>query len=82
MNREDIRAAVVTALGTVAPEADPKTLSPTADLRDELDIDSMDFLKFVVSLHEHLKVDIPERDYGKVRTLNACVDYLAAKLPG
>jgi acyl carrier protein len=80
MNREDIRAAVVTSLKAVAPEADPSTLAPNADLRDALDIDSMDFLRFVVGLHERLHVDIPERDYAKVRSVDACVSYLEAKL--
>ena len=43
----------------------------------------MDFLRFVVGLHERLHVDIPERDYAKVRTLDTCVSYLEAKLaPG
>jgi acyl carrier protein len=80
MKREDIRSTVITSLRSIAPEADPEALAPTADLRDALDIDSMDFLRFVVKLHEQLQVDIPERDYGKVRTLDACVSYLEAKL--
>ena len=80
MNREEIRSTVLTSLKAIAPEADPATLAPTADLRDALDIDSMDFLRFVVNLHEHLHVDIPERDYAKVRTLDTCVSYLEAKL--
>ena len=80
MNREDIRSTVLTSLKTIAPEADPAALAPTADLRDALDIDSMDFLRFVVNLHERLHVDIPERDYAKVRTLDTCVSYLEGKL--
>jgi len=80
MNREDIRSTVITSLKTIAPEADPAALAPSADLRDALDIDSMDFLRFVVSLHERLHVDIPERDYAKIRTLGTCVSYLEAKL--
>jgi acyl carrier protein len=47
--------------------------------RDQLDIDSMDFLNFVVALHERLHVDIPESDYPKVATLSGCVTYLAAR---
>jgi len=80
MNREDIRSNVITSLKAIAPEAEPAALAPNADIRDALDIDSMDFLRFVVSLHERLQVDIPERDYAKVRTLDACVSYLEAKL--
>jgi acyl carrier protein len=80
MTRDEIRAAVVRALRRVAPEADAGTLDPDADLREALDIDSMDFLSFVTAVHASLDVDIPERDYPKVRTLAACVDYIAAKL--
>jgi len=81
MNPQEIRATVLASLADVAPEADPTLLAPNADLRDALDIDSMDFLRFVVCLHDRLHVDIPEKDYSKVRTLEACVSYLATKLP-
>jgi acyl carrier protein len=81
MNEAQIRNAVIDALRSVAPEADPAALADTAPLRDTLDLDSMDFLNFVVALHGSLGVDIPEADYGKVRTLRDTVGYLAAKLP-
>lgn len=80
MNDETIRVSVMNLLRKVAPETDPSTVDPRADLRDALDIDSMDFLRFVVDVHEKLHVDIPERDYPKIRTLDACVTYLASKL--
>ena len=80
MNRDTIRSSVLASLAAVAPEADPAALPPNADLREALDIDSMDFLRFVVGLHERLHIDIPERDYAKVRTLDACVTYLAGRL--
>ena len=76
MNQEQIRSAVLESLRAIAPEADLSTLDSKADLRDALDIDSMDFLSFVTSVHNKLHVDIPERDYRDVRTLDACVDYL------
>jgi acyl carrier protein len=81
MNREQIRTTVLSALARVAPEADLSALDARADLRDALDIDSMDFLNFVTAVHEALHVDIPERDYAKVRTLDGCLEYLAAALP-
>ena len=81
MTPQELRTNVLASLADVAPEADPTVLAPNADLRDALDIDSMDFLRFVVCLHDRLHVDIPERDYPKVRTIEGCVDYLAAKLP-
>ncbi len=81
MNRADIQRAVLQSLKAVAPEVDLSTLSGAEDLRDALDIDSMDFLRFVVDLHDKLHVDVPERDYPKIRTFDACVAYLASKLP-
>ena len=53
-----------------------------ADLRDALDLDSMDFLNFVIALHGSLGVDVPEGDYVKLATLNGAVDYLAGRLNG
>ena len=81
MNPDQLKAEVLAALGNVAPELDPGTLDPKRDLRDQLDLDSMDFLNFVVGLHKALGVDIPEADYRKLGTLDACVAYLTAKMP-
>jgi len=78
-NRQDVQGAVLRALSSVAPEADPSTLDPKKPFREELDIDSMDFLNFVVALHAALGVDVPERDYAKLATLDSCVDYLLAR---
>jgi len=80
MTRDDIRAAVLHALGTVAPEADLSRLAPSADMRATLDIDSMDFLNFAIALHGTLGVEIPERDYPQLATLAGSVDYLARAL--
>jgi acyl carrier protein len=81
VNLDQLQVVVLTALSDVAPELDPATLDPKRDLRDQLDLDSMDFLNFVVGLHKALGIDIPEADYRKLGTLEACVAYLAAKLP-
>ena len=78
MTRDEIRATVLRALGEIAPEADLATLAPDIGLRDQLDLDSMDVLNFVVGLHAALGVEIPESDYPKLATLDGCVDYLAA----
>jgi acyl carrier protein len=82
MTREEIRLAVVKALTSVAPEIDPQMLRPNDVFRQEFDLDSMDFLNFVIGLHTALGVDVPEADYGKLGTLNAAIDYLEARLPG
>jgi acyl carrier protein len=79
MNREQIRATVLEVLGQIAPEADPAAIDPRVNLRDQLDIDSMDFLNFLIALDKQLHVDIPERDYGQLNTLDACVEYLLAR---
>jgi acyl carrier protein len=80
MSEHAIRHAVVEALRSVAPESDPASLDDAARLRDELDLDSMDFLNFVIALHATLGVDVPEADYPKVQTMGGAVAYLAAKL--
>jgi acyl carrier protein len=80
MTKDDIRAAILDALSSVAPEGDYERLKPDRPLRDQLDIDSYDFLNVVVHLHDQLSVDIPEADYQKLGTLDATVAYLAAKL--
>ena len=80
MNQADIRRALIAALASVAPEGDYDRLKPDRPLRDQLDIDSYDFLNVVVRLHEQLGVDIPEADYQKLATLDSAVAYLAPRL--
>jgi acyl carrier protein len=79
MSDIDIRTAIVEELSNIAPEADLATVDPAADLREALDIDSMDFLNFVIALHRRLGVDIPEIDYPKLVTLKGATAYLTAK---
>ena len=78
MSKEEIRNTVLRVLGQIAPEADLSQIKPGLRIRDQLDIDSMDLLNFVIGLHRELKVEIPEADYGKLATLDGCVEYLAA----
>jgi acyl carrier protein len=76
---DEIRAALLRVLGAIAPEADLGHLAPDADLREELDLDSMDILNVAVGLHEALGVDIPEIDYPRLATLRSAVAYLATR---
>ncbi|HEY7681304.1 MAG TPA: acyl carrier protein [Gemmatimonadales bacterium] len=76
MTRDEIRRAVLAAVSTVVPEAHPETLDSAAPLRDQVDIDSMDFINFVVALDEAVGVAVPEADYGRLTTIDACVAYL------
>ena len=79
MTADAIKAVVVDALRRIAPETDPDRIDARAPLRDQLDLDSMDFLNFVLALHGRLGVDIPEADYPRLSTLEGAVDYLASK---
>ena len=79
MTEAEVRKTILDTLGDIAPEADLAALAPGKDLREELDIDSMDFLNFVIALHEKLGVDIPEADYPQLVTLDGAVDYLKAR---
>jgi acyl carrier protein len=78
MTRDEIRESVLRILGEIAPEADLGALGGDAVLREELDLDSMDFLNFVTALDERLGLAVPETDYPKLATLDGCIDYLAA----
>lgn len=62
-------------LGTIAPEADLAGLRGDRQLRDELDLDSMDFLNFIAALHEQTGLNIPEADYPELATLEAAISY-------
>ena len=63
-------------LRDIAPEMDIDGLRAEEEMRDALDIDSVDFLNFVAALHEQTGIDIPERDYPMVSTVAGCVGYL------
>lgn len=80
MTREEIKATILRILGEIAPEADLTRLKPDVSFRDQLDIDSMDFLNFVIALDEELKVQIPESDYPKLLTLEGGVELLASRI--
>ncbi len=80
MNDTEIRDRVIKTLSGIVPELDPRTLKQAASLRDQLDIDSMDFLNFLIALHQEFGVDVPESDAGKLGTVDACVEYLAQAL--
>ena len=80
MTRAEIQEAVLQALVSVAPEVGVATLKPDVPLRDQVDLDSMDFLRFVMELHKQLGVAVPEADYGRLASVADAVDYVAANL--
>ena len=73
-----MRQVVISALTEVAPEIDPTAIDPDAELVEQLDIDSMDFLNVIVAIHDQTGIEIPERDYPKLSTLDDAVAYLEA----
>ncbi len=80
MTEDEIRRVVVEELRNIAPESDPAAIAPDDDIREALDIDSMDVLNFVIALHRRLHVDIPDIDAPKLLTIAGATAYLARKL--
>jgi acyl carrier protein len=78
---EELKSQVLGILATIAPELEPGELRADKPLRNQVDLDSMDWLNFLVALHERLKVDIPETDYAKLVTLDDLLSYLKSKMP-
>ena len=76
MTRDELRDTVLAVLREVAPEADLTRIAPDAPIRDQLDVDSIDFMRFLIGITEKLHVDVPEADYPKVATLNGLLEYL------
>ena len=81
MNDAEIRAVALATLKSIAPEIEEDELRGDHPLRRQVDLDSMDWLNFLLGLHDKLKVEIPEADYAKLVTRDEVVAYLAAKSP-
>ena len=80
MTSEELRSVLQETLSTVVPEIDWQTVDDHMDLRDQIDIDSMDMLNWVIALHQRLGVDIPEVDVPRLVTLDGALRYLMIKL--
>jgi acyl carrier protein len=76
MNEPEIRALAADVLAGIAPEADLSTVGDDEDLREALDLDSMDFLNFVVGLSGRSGRSIPQADQARLFTMRGLVDYL------
>ncbi|MCZ0726973.1 acyl carrier protein [Mycolicibacterium iranicum] len=74
--RQDIRGDIMSVLTKIAPEVDPDDIDDDVLLREQVDLDSMDWLNFLVGIHNRLEVDIPESDYAQLRTLADVVEYV------
>jgi acyl carrier protein len=80
MNEAELKDAIFAGLRKIAPESEPASLRPDQNIREALDIDSFDFLNFLIGLHGKTGVDIPEADYGRLATLDGMIRYLTAKI--
>ena len=80
MTRDEIRNVILEIIEDIDEEADFDRLDSDQPLRDQLDLDSMDFLDIVMELRKRYKLQIPEEEYPELSTLNSCVNYLEPKL--
>ena len=80
MNREEILTAVKDIIRTIAPDEDLSELKPDVRLREQIELDSMDFLDIVMELRKRYGVHVPEQDYKELATLDGCASYLAPLL--
>ena len=80
MTSDEIRAILLKCLTDVAPDIADEEIEDDADLRDELDLDSMDILRWVQGIHKALGVEIPEEDYGKIASFEDAVSYVATRV--
>lgn len=79
MTEEEIRKLAQDIIAGIAPEADFDSLGDDEELREALDLDSMDFLNFITGLHEATGADIPEADYAKLETMEGVIAYIMAQ---
>lgn len=79
MNSEILHQTIIVLLQQIAPDTVPATLKLEENIRETLNIDSFDFLQFVIALHEKTGVEIPEEDYGKINTIQNAITYIQNK---
>jgi len=80
MTRAEIGEAIVEIIEDIVPDEDCSKLNPDEALREQLELDSMDFLDIVMELRKKYGVEVPEADYPKLATLNSCIEYLTPQL--
>lgn len=79
MTEGEIIARLRSILRDIAPDLDVAAVGPDDDLRNDIGLDSMDFLNFVIATHKQFGVDVPEADYGKITSLRKLAAYVAGK---
>lgn len=79
MSSHNVRQIVLDIIADIAPDEDVTSIDDSKSLREQLDLDSMDFLDIVMELRKRHKVEVPQEDYPKLATLESCVSYLSPK---
>lgn len=80
MTASQVRQTVIDIIADIAPDEDVTVINDKVSLREQLDLDSMDFLDIVMELRKRHKVEVPQEDYPKLATLESCVAYLSPKM--
>lgn len=80
MTGEGIKEAVIAIIQDILPDENLEGIDPDKPLREQVDLDSMDFLDIVMELRKRYSVEVPEQDYGKLVTMNSTIDYLLPKM--
>jgi acyl carrier protein len=80
MTQEELKRIIVKHLHSIAPEADATALRPHDDIRETLEVDSFDFLNFLIAINAELGIEIPEQDYGQVNTIEKLSTYLLGRM--
>lgn len=79
MTKEEVQKIVLDIISEIAPDEDLSDIKPEVRLRDQLELDSMDFLDIVMELRKKHGIEVPEEDYPKLASLDSCAEYLAPK---
>lgn len=79
MTKDDVKQIVLDIIADIAPDEDLSDIKPDVKLRDQLDLDSMDFLDIVMELRKQHSIEVPEDDYPELASLDSCADYLLPK---
>ena len=79
MTKDDVRQIVLRIIADIAPDEDLSDVKPSVRLRDQLDLDSMDFLDIVMELRKQYSIEVPEEDYSQLASLDSCAEYLVPK---
>jgi acyl carrier protein len=79
MTEDQVKQIVIDIIAEIAPDEDSSNIKPEINLRDQLDLDSMDFLDIVMELRKQHNIEVPEADYPQLASLDTCAAYLTPK---